>query len=264
MKSAVLERMLKNYPAALKILSDAIELFPSYSKLWVIKGQILDEDLSEVDKAREHYSLAVRKIPKSTLLWILASKLEEKMGVAIKARALLEKARLLNPKTPELWVEAVQVERRSGNIAMAKALLAKALQDCPKSGALWCENIMMEARPQRKARSTDALKNCENDPLVVTTIARLFWFERKIDKARNWFDRACKTDPDMGDSWAWWYKFELAFGSKEQQEHVFNRCVAAEPRHGIEWPQESKKIINIGKKPGEILRLVAAKLKNNF
>ena len=45
-------------------------------------------------------------------------------------------------------------------------------------------------------------------------VARLFWTERKISKARDWFIRAVKIDPDLGDSWAWYYKFELQFGTE--------------------------------------------------
>ena len=43
---------------------------------------------------------------------------------------------------------------------------------------------------------------------------RLFWTERKISKAREWFIRAVKIDPDLGDSWACYYKFELQFGNE--------------------------------------------------
>jgi pre-mRNA-processing factor 6 len=72
----------------------------------------------------------------------------------------------------------------------------------------------MEPRPMRKARSVDALKKCDNDPAVIVAVARLFWFERKIEKARTWFSRACKLDPDNGDAWAWWFKFECQHGTE--------------------------------------------------
>ncbi|OLY79079.1 Pre-mRNA-processing factor 6 [Smittium mucronatum] len=101
---------------------------------------------------------------------------------------------------------------------MAKSLLSRAVKECPKSGILWSEYIIRESRPQRKARSVDALKNCDNnDPIIVSTIARLFWSERKIDKARSWFERACKLDPSYGDGWAWWLKFELEMYALESK-----------------------------------------------
>ena len=91
---------------------------------------------------------------------------------------------------------------------------AIALQECPNSGLLWSEAIFMEPRPQRKTKSVDALKKCDNDPIIITTIARLFWAERKVDKARTWFEKAVKVDPDRGDSWAWFYKFECQHGTE--------------------------------------------------
>lgn len=51
---------------------------------------------------------------------------------------------------------------------------------------------------------------------------------------------------------------------QEQQEEVRKRCENAEPRHGELWCDVSKDIQNWQKKIGEILVLVAAKLKNTF
>jgi pre-mRNA-processing factor 6 len=119
----------------------------------------------------------------------------------------------------------------------------------------------METRPQRKARGVDALKKCEHDPVIVTTVARLFWTDRKIEKARNWFQKAVQIDPDQGDSYAWWYKFELEHGLPEQQEAVIRRCVLAEPHHGEAWQAIAKDVANIGKKTQDILKLCAAKLE---
>lgn len=43
---------------------------------------------------------------------------------------------------------------------------------------------------------------------------RLFWSERKITKAREWFLRTVKIEPDLGDAWALFYKFELQHGTE--------------------------------------------------
>jgi pre-mRNA-processing factor 6 len=198
------------------------------------------------------------------VLWILASRFEETNSSAIKARATLEKARVLNQTEPDVWLESINVETRAGNTAMAKALLAKSLQTCPTSGKLWSQAIIMENRPQRKARSADALKKCENDAIVVMTIARLFWAERKIDKARNWFERASKTDPDVGDVWAWWLAFEKLHGTPAQRQVVVDGCVQAEPKHGEEWQKISKDLSNVGKSAKQVLDIVAANLENNL
>ena len=59
----------------------------------------------------------------------------------------------------------------------------------------------MNPKAQRRMMSVDALKKCENDPLVLLAVAKLFLQERKITKARQWFNRTVKLDPDFGDAW---------------------------------------------------------------
>lgn len=43
---------------------------------------------------------------------------------------------------------------------------------------------------------------------------RLFWSERKITKAQEWFHCTVKIDSDLGDAWAFFYKFELQHGTE--------------------------------------------------
>ena len=45
-------------------------------------------------------------------------------------------------------------------------------------------------------------------------VFRLFWSERKITKDREWFHRTVKIEPDLGDAWAYFYKFEKLHGSE--------------------------------------------------
>jgi len=42
----------------------------------------------------------------------------------------------------------------------------------------------------------------------------LLWVERKIAKAREWFLRTVKIDPDLGDAWAYFYRFEQTHGTE--------------------------------------------------
>lgn len=72
--------------------------------------------------------------------------------------------------------------------------------------------IWSEPRPTRKSRSADALRKSADDPLILSTVARLFWAERKIEKARQWFERALTANSDLGDNWGWWLKFERQHG----------------------------------------------------
>jgi pre-mRNA-processing factor 6 len=260
MKSAVFERQQGQAELALKTVSVALSKYPKFAKLYMIQGQI-HQTANNYSAARAAYAAGLKTIPKDITLWVLASRLEEADGKSIRARALLEKARLVNPKSDVLWAEAVHVEERSGSAAQGKALLARALQECPTSGLLWSMAIWVEARPQRKARSVDALKKCADDPVVICTVARLFWAERKIEKARQWFDRAVSAGPDYGDAWGWWLKFERQHGTAAQQEDVITRCTAVEPHHGVTWQPIAKDDKNRGKAIKDILQLVTAALQ---
>lgn len=189
--------------------------------------------------AREALAAGIKKCPTAVPLWLMSSRLEESNGLRIKARALLEKARGLNGKSEEIWLESVRVEERDGNGA-EKAMLARgklilsiniflrfvtnffffpqiAIQALPTSGLLHSHSIFADAPATRLTRSLDALKKTNNSPHVIVTIGRLFWSTSKVDKARNWFGRAVAADPDFGDAWGWWYRFEEMHGSDVSQ-----------------------------------------------
>jgi pre-mRNA-processing factor 6 len=122
---------------------------------------------------------------------------------------------------------------------------------------LWTLSVWSEPRPARKTRSADALRKTKDNPLVICTVARIFWSERKIEKAREWFGRALAQDSDLGDIWAWWLKFEKQHGTEETCQEVIHRCVAAEPHHSPVWQSVAKDDKNVGRGTKEILEIVA-------
>lgn len=213
-KSVAYERQLGNLEAALDLVNQALQLFPATAKLWMMKGQIYTAE-GKMPLAREAYSTGTKACPKSVPLWLLFSRLEEKVGMLTKARSVLDRARLAVPKSAELWTESVRVERRANNISQAKVMMAKALQEVPDSGLLYTESIWhLEPRTQRKPRALEAIKKVDNDPILFVTIARIFWGERRLEKAQNWFEKAILLDSDLGDAWAWYYKFLLQHGTE--------------------------------------------------
>ncbi|KAI9788928.1 MAG: hypothetical protein M1816_006493 [Peltula sp. TS41687] len=260
-KSVAFERQRGHVDAALDLVNQGLQLYPKAAKLWMMKGQIY-ESLNKFPQAREAYGTSTRACPKSVPLWLLASRLEGKAGVVVKARSVLDRARLAVPKDARLWTESVRVERRAGNIAQAKNLMAKALQEIPNSGLLWSESIWhLEPRTQRKPRSLEAIKKVDNDPVLFVTVARIFWYERKLDKAASWFEKAILLDSDLGDTWAWYYKFLLQHGTEEKREDVISKCVLSEPKHGEVWQSVAKDPLNASKSVEEILKLVVNQLE---
>ncbi|KAL4896291.1 PRP1 splicing factor, N-terminal-domain-containing protein [Aspergillus ambiguus] len=259
-KSVAFERQLGNVDEALDLVNQGLQTYPKADKLWMMKGQIYEAQ-NKYPQAREAYGTGTRACPKSVPLWLLASRLEEKAGAVVKARSVLDRARLAVPKSPELWTESVRVERRANNIGQAKVLMAKALQEVPTSGLLWSESIWhLEPRAQRKARSLEAIKKVDNDPVLFITVARIFWGERRLEKAMTWFEKAIVSDSDLGDGWAWYYKFLLQHGTEEKRADVISKCVATEPKHGEVWQSVAKDPANAHKSTEEILKMVAGQI----
>ena len=254
MKAAVLEREQGNMTEALKLVDEAIGKYARAPKLYMIGGQIHSEDMTKdkanLEKARKYFQKGLEKCSDNVVLWILASRLEERVSQfdpskgssvgATKARSVLELARLKNPRNPELWLEAVRLERRSDNAKMAETLMAKALQECPTSGILLAEQIRTAPRVEQKSKSAAAIQKCPDDPHVLLAVAALFASERKHDKARKWLERAVTLNPDLGDAWAQYLKLEETVGTAEQQVAIRERCQTADPKHGERWQAYAK------------------------
>lgn len=260
-KSVAYERQLGNIAAALDLVTQALQIYPKADKLWMMKGQIYEAE-NKLPQAREAYNTGTRACPKSVPLWLLACRLEAKAGVIVKARSVLDRARLAVPKNAQLWTESVRVERRAKNVAQAKNLMAKALQEIPNSGLLWSESIWhLEPRTQRKPRSLEAIKKVENDSTLFVTVARVFWGERRLDKAASWFEKAILLDADLGDTWGWYLKFLMQHGTEEKQEDVISKCILSEPKHGEIWQAVAKDPAHAYKSTEEILKIVVGLLE---
>ncbi|PHH75012.1 hypothetical protein CDD80_2707 [Ophiocordyceps camponoti-rufipedis] len=262
LKSIVFERVMGQTEAALDLVLQALDRFPSTPKLWMLKGQIY-EDLGQNDAAREAYAAGVKAVPGSVPLWLLHARLEERTGKLVKARSILDRARLAAPLSPEIWCESVRLERRAGNMAQARNLMARAQKAVPRSGLLWVEQIWhLEPRTQRKQRSLEAIKKADSDAILFVTVARIFWADRRLDKAQNWFEKALVLDPDCGDSWAWYHRFLCQHGTQEKRAELVAKCVQNEPRHGEVWASVAKRPQNAEKTVAEKLELVAAELED--
>jgi pre-mRNA-processing factor 6 len=124
MKSAQLERQIGQVDEALKTLEEAIRKYPTFDKLHMIRGQIYDAR-NDIPAARTAYAQGCKSCPKSIPLWILSARLEVKAGVIIKARSMLERARMFNPKNEELWAESIKIDEKASGPQQAKSLLAR-------------------------------------------------------------------------------------------------------------------------------------------
>jgi pre-mRNA-processing factor 6 len=177
MKLALLERECNEIDTELTVLDSAIAKYPTFEKYYMMAGQAC-EVRGDCVRARGYYQQGVRRCPACIPIWKLAASLEVRSGGgAVKARSLLELARLKNPKNGQLWLAAVRLEVDQKNEKMVTTLMAKALQECPDAGLLWAEEIKLAPRPSRRARSMEALKRCDNDPYVIAAVGSHLLFQ---------------------------------------------------------------------------------------
>lgn len=259
-KSVSLERQLANYDVALSLATEGLERYPQNPKLWMQKGQIY-ESLKEFHKAGQTYFAGTKACPFSVPLWLLLARFEQSQGVVIRARSTLDKASIVNPKNELIWLERIRLELREGNTSQTSTLISRALQECPNSGLIWSERILLEPRLQRKNKILEGVKACENDAFILITVGRDFWQNGKFGKAKTWFERAIKRDPDNGDGWIWFYKFLSEKGRPEDVQTLVDGFKAADPHHGLVWPEYLKDPSNFGKDLSEILKLAAASVQ---
>ncbi|CAL9228663.1 unnamed protein product [Arabidopsis halleri] len=239
------------------VLRKAVTYLPQAEVLWLMcaKEKWLAGD---VPAARGILQGAHAAIPNSEEIWLAAFKLEFESREVERGRMILAKARERGT-TGRVWMKSAIVERELGN-----RLMSKALQESPKSGILLAADIEMAPPcplPQRKI--DDALKKCvkKEEAHVTAMVAKISWQDRKVDKARLWFHRTVKVDPDNGDFWALYYKFELEHGSEEMQKEVLAKCVASEPKHGEKWQAISKALENAHQPVEVILKRVVIALR---
>ena len=261
-KSIKLERLLGETQLQRELLQEAIAVHPKCEKIWLLFAD-LESRSQKIEDARVLYQRAVKNCPQSVALFLAACELEEANGHVARARAVLETARFKNPASAQLWKKSILMEEAAGNQKSAETMLAKAMQECSASGLIWAHSITSANKGQQRERCVDALKKCDNDPLVLLAVARVFWADRKLEKAKTWLERAVRLEPLLGDAWGYLYKYSLQYEQAEAQQAIVARCVAANPTKGEGWRAISKSLEWLRQKERPIdrlLRIVADKL----
>src|SRR5690606_13579895 len=103
MKSAILERTLHNDKLEQQYLDEALILFPTFDKLWIMRAQLAHRH-GNISECNNICKTAVAKCPNSINLWLEYCNIEIENNNLNKARSILEHARIQNPKSDELWL----------------------------------------------------------------------------------------------------------------------------------------------------------------
>lgn len=192
-------------------IQEGLKHHPS-PQLYLQKAQCFVE-IADLEAARATATEGAKRYNSCTSLWILWSSLEEQLGVTIKARSVLDEALVHLPSDDRLWVQKIELERRH-NLIAARQLVSRALKVIPQSPRLWMIQLLMIAKmSQRKNMMLEALRATNNDPIVLLGIGRMFLAENKVDKAKQWVQRAAEGCHTNGDIWATQYRLILSLGS---------------------------------------------------
>jgi len=101
------------------------------------------------------------------------------------------------------------MELNKGNRDSAKYELSRAIHECPSDGSLWGLSIELSDKSRRKEFSINAMRKTDKSPYVIISIAKIFWKEKKYNKAREWFKNALLKNANIGDIWIYYYAFEI-------------------------------------------------------
>lgn len=238
-QAALLELSQGNLEAAKHTLLTGIEKYPKYARLYLLLAG-LETDLAAKLAALD---LGTRQCPEADKLWTLTARLEEAQGTAIRARFLLEKARR-HCQSDKVWTASATLEFRLGNIKAGQMLVIEGLRKFPRSGELWAEAIRQEPRQTRKAKAVDAMEKCSESAEVMLEAAKLFWEDRKLEKARLWFKKCVDFAGKWGDAGIYWYLFE----SKQEDsraEEVLSQLEKRRFKYGEIWDLTSEQCSTI-------------------
>ena len=263
MRSAQIERWDRNTDKCLSLVEGAlVVLRPSLCwKLLIIAAHACMEN-SQLSLSEKWIERGIDLCPNKAPVWAVAADIAIQGGNLNKARSILERGRIRLSNDEILWWKGYVVEVMSGGAGGpgTRVFLSRALQACPNSGLLWAYAIDHEPVVTRHPKCLDALKKCENDPLVVAAVARFFWIEKKqIDKARKWFQNAARMDDKYGQVWADFLAFEMVqgddnysqFDSALQQIEDLDKSSVV--NKGGEWNQFRKRLDNWGKESSVLI-----------
>lgn len=242
LKSCLLEWEVKNYDLEIQLLNEAIDRFPTFDKLYMMKGQYYEEN-DNYTEAINSYKKGRSRCMKSSYLWILCSKLEEKVFDIRKARSTLEEGRIKNPNDDLLYYESILLEKRNkSEKKIIDSLLSKGLQDCPTSGLLY--KILLEdcSKVEQKSVCSRAMEANANDGIIICTIAGIFAKnKKKKETAKKWYERALNCDRRNGDIYCKYFLFLNNYEySEEEKNKLLSDCERNKPNKGLIWCSISK------------------------
>ncbi|CAK9436865.1 uncharacterized protein LODBEIA_P13870 [Lodderomyces beijingensis] len=214
----------------IRVCDKALTNFPNHWQLYDQKIRLLVEDLNDLNQAREVASHAVKILSSAnananananaatTKVWIAYSQMEEKLGVLIKARSILDTAMLTFPRAAELGIAKLQLEQRQRNFTAAKTLANVNIKLYPANAHVWYQYLsLIPKMSTRKNEFVNALQKTQNSSEMLMFLGVFFWRDGKFAKAQSWFERSRAADGGNGDAWGWSFNYLKQYGTQEER-----------------------------------------------
>lgn len=248
------------------LIDRGLKAFPKYHQLYLQKGTMFLQEIKDISKARDAYTIGTKECPESSELWISLAELEIHQKAIIRARSILDLAMVKNPNSPELWTEKIRLERSLNDVVSARTLANKALQLFNLSPIVWKEYVeLIPKKSHQKNVLNDALKATKNSSIILVMIGKLLWTTNKLDNAKVWFERAVKSDQLNGDGWGWLYAYYEKSGGADRQQFLSDFDDIKESiDKGEHWLQVKSSINNFELDQLEILKLVSQLVLNTI
>ncbi|QLQ80423.1 hypothetical protein HG537_0D04240 [Torulaspora globosa] len=251
-------RFQNQYQEAINFLEqECLEKYPKCHKFYIQKGQIY-QDMNQLSKMRETYSIATKKLPQCPILWIVLARADETVFKNVpKARSELDIALLNNPNDETLYLAKIELECRQGFHDQARLLVLQALQKFPQNAEIWAANIRLIPSKKASTKKTtfqDALRNTKNSCQVLNEIGLSFFRDSQYSTAIKWFERATNSNPKFGDPWVW---LATCYNKiNNDVTPIYKQVEEHEPIYGPLWISITKDMRYQYKKPSAVLKLL--------
>ncbi|KAI5962257.1 prp1 [Candida pseudojiufengensis] len=203
----------------LKIIQDAIDIFPDDVELSLKKLQVLINDINDLQTARQFVSSIVDGNQACPALWIKYSEIEAKLGVLIKARSVLEKASTIYPQSVDIAIAQIELEKRSNNVSAVKSLTNKFVKKFSFNSYIWYLYLsLIPKMSHKKPEFVNALKQTNNSSEMLMFLGQFFWQDGKYSKAKQWLERSLEADIQNGDAWGWMNNYYKSHGTDVEKE----------------------------------------------
>jgi pre-mRNA-processing factor 6 len=145
----------------------------------------------------------------------------------------------------------INLEIKLNNINAARFALSKGIIKYPQSGVLWAIAIALERKSNQHAKALDALTKCPDDPVIMTSIANLYFVDNDEMNAKKWYDSVIRECKEYGDAWLFYYKMikesriisgnDVSGDNKEDMlKELKVKVNESQPNKGILWKKIRK------------------------